>query len=160
MPTVCRNSNGGWYKCGRLYSQAKWISTLHQYEVLLKENGKCSVCQLAKAAYISVHSAARVVNLYKEGRREMPMGQRGRRKKGIGSQKSLNIEHHSFLYDLYKSNPSMPLYGYAEEFYNKYCMKLSNSFVQRWFNEIGPHKGSLCVTSSHPTGRNSTTTLI
>ena len=72
MPTVCRNSNGGWYECGKSYSQAKWVSTLHKYEVLLNRYGKCSIRQLAKEASISVHSAHRVVKLYKEGKHEMP----------------------------------------------------------------------------------------
>ena len=115
MPTVCRNSNGGWYECGRSYSQAKWVSTLHQYDVLLKKHGKCSVCRLATESFISIHSAHCVVKLYKEGKQQMPQCQRGHGRKGIGSKKSFTVKHHAFLYRLYKDNPSMPLYGYAEE---------------------------------------------
>ena len=88
MPTVCRNSNGGWYECGKSYSQAKWISTLHQYEVLLNRYGKCSIRQLAKEASISVYSAHRAVKLYKKGKQEMPQCQKGHGRKGIGSKKS------------------------------------------------------------------------
>ena len=160
MPTVCRNSNGGYYECGRSYSQAKWTSALHQYEVLLKEYGQCSIRRLAKEACISVHSAHRVVKLHREGRQEMPQCQRGDGRKGIGSKKSFTTEHHAFLYDLYRDNPSMPLYGYAEELYNKYKIKVSDSFIRRWFHQIGPHKGTLRVTSSHPTGRYSTQTIM
>ena len=160
LPTVCRNTNGGWYEYGRSYSQAKWLSILHQYEVLLEENGKCSIRQLAKAASISIHSAHRVVNLYKEGRTVMPKRQRGDGKKGIGSKKGLTYDHHTYLYELYKKNPSMPLYGYAEEVFNKYRILLSDSFIKRWFDQIGPYKGSLRVTSSHNTARYADTTII
>ena len=160
MPTVCRNSNGGWYENGRSFTQAKWVATLHQYEVLLIKNGGCSVRQLAKAASISVHSAHRVVKLYEEGKAEMPQCQRGSRKKGIGSKKLLEVQHHLFLYDLYRDNPSMPLYGYAEELYKKYNIKVSDTFIRRWFHEIGPHKGTLRATSSHLTGRYSTSTIM
>ena len=116
MPTVCRNNNGGWYEYGRSYSQAKWRSILHQYEVLLKKNGNCSVRELAKEACISLHSAHRVVKLYREGGSEMPQCRRGHGKKGIGSKKLLEVEHHVFLHALYRTNPSMPLNGYSEEF--------------------------------------------
>ena len=160
MPTVCRNSNGGWYECGRSYSQAKWISTLHQYDALLKKNGKCSVRQLAKEASISIHSAHRVVKLHKEGKQEMPKCQRGHGRKGIGSKKAFTLEHHAFLYQLYRDNPSMPLYGYVEELLKEYSIKVSDSFIKRWFDEIGPHKGTLRVTSSHPSGRYSTQTIM
>ena len=160
MPTVCRNSNGGWYECGKSFSQAKWISTLQQYETLLKDNANCSVRQLAKAASISIYSAHRVVKLYKAGKEWMPQCQRGHGKKGVGSKKLLTYEHHTYLYELYKDNPSMPLYGYAEELYKKYRIKVSDSFMKRWFDEIGPHKGTLRVTSSHPTGRYSESTLM
>ena len=84
MPTVCRNSNGGWYECGKSFSQAKWISTLQQYETLLKDNANCSVRQLAKAASISIYSAHLVVKLYKAGKEWMPQCQRGHGKKGVG----------------------------------------------------------------------------
>ena len=89
----------------------------------------------------------------------MPKRQRGHGRCGIGSKKLLNVEHHTFIYELYKNNPSMPLYGYCEEFYKKYHIKLSDSFVKRWFDCIGPYKGSLRITSSHPTGRYSDATI-
>ena len=88
MPTVCRNTNGGWYECGKSFSQAKWITTLKQYETLLKVNGKCSVRQLAKEASISKYSANRVIQLYKAGKEWMPQCQRGSGKKGVGSKKN------------------------------------------------------------------------
>ena len=90
----------------------------------------------------------------------MPQCRRGHGKKGIGSKKLLEVEHHVFLYELYRNNPSMPLNGYSEEFAKRYNIKLSYGFVKRWFDQIGPHKGTLRVTSSHPTGRYSDSTLM
>ena len=111
IPTVCRNSNGGYYEDGRRFTQAKWVAILHDYDALLKKNGKCTVRMLAKAACISLHSAHRAIKLHGTGLREMPQCQRGHGKVGVGSKKGLQVHHHQFLYDLYLQNPSMPLYG-------------------------------------------------
>ena len=67
--------------------------------------------------------------------------------------KCLNINHHCFIYELYKNNPSMPLSGYCEEFFIRFGIKLSDVFIKRWFDTIGPFKGSLRVTSSHNISR-------
>ena len=130
------------------------------YETLLIEKGKCTVCMLAKKACISLHSARRSINLHQAGMDVMPKCQRGHGKKGVGSKKGFSVEHHAFLYDLYKRNPSMPTYGYCEEFKEKYGHSLSESFITRWFETMGPYKGSLQVTSSHPTGRYSDSTIM
>ena len=54
----------------------------------------------------------------------------------------------------------MPQYGYIEEFSQHFGILLSASFIKRWFESIGPYKGTLRVTSSHPTGRYSTSTIM
>lgn len=159
-PKVCRNSNGGYSEKGMCFTQSKWVGILQQYDALLKTYGKCSVRKLAKEASISLHLANCAINLHKVGLTEMPQCKRGHGKGGIGSKKGLSLEHHQFMYDLYLDNPSMPLYGYHEEFKAKYNITLTNTFVKCWFDVIGPFKGSLRVTSSHPTGRYSDTTLM
>ena len=63
------------------------------------------------------------------------------------------MEHHLYIYELYKSNPIIPLYGYCEELFNRFGIQVSEAFVKRWFDTIGPHKGSLRVTSHHNIGR-------
>ena len=159
-PKVCRNSNGGYYEEGRSFTQSKWVGILQQYDALLKKYGKCTVRMLAKEACISLHSANRVINLHRAGLTEMPQCKRGHGKFGIGSKKGFSLEHHFFMYDLYLDNPSMPLYGYCEEFQNKYNIILTEVFVKRWFEQVGPFKGSLRVTSTHPTGRYSDATIM
>ena len=69
------------------------------------------------------------------------------------------MKHHVFLYDLYRDNPSMPVDGYVEEFLHWYGICLSKSTVERWFQTIGPFKGTMRVTSRYPSGRDSWTTL-
>ena len=144
----------------RGFTQSKWVSILHDYETLLEKEGKCTVPMLAKAACISLHSAHCAINLHRAGLSVMPKCQRGHGKKGVGSKKGFSVEHHAFLYNLYKTNPSMPMYGYCEEFEQKFDHSLSESFIKRWFESIGPFKGSLRVTSYHPTGRYSISTIM
>ena len=125
QPTVRRNMNGGYYESGSSFTHSKWVSILHDYETLLEKEGKCTVRMLAKAACISLHSAHRAINLHRAGLSVMPKCQRGHGKKGVGSKKGFSVEHHAFLYDLYKRNPSMPTYGYCEEFKEIYGHSLS-----------------------------------
>ena len=66
-PTVRRNMNGGYYETGISFTQSKWVSILHEYETLLENEGKCTVCMLAKAAGISLHSANRAIDLHRAG---------------------------------------------------------------------------------------------
>ena len=47
----------------------------------------------------------------------------------------------------------MPLSGYCEEFFLLFGIKVSDVFMKRWFDTIGPFKGSLRVTSSHNISR-------
>ena len=78
----------------------------------------------------------------------MPVKKRGHNKKGIGTLSNLKIHHHVFLYSLYRSNPAMPLYGYYEELYRNYQIKVSEMFIKRWFDTVGPYKGTLRKTSN------------
>ena len=159
-PTVRRNMNGGYYETGISFTQSKWVSILHEYETLLEKEGKCTVRMLAKAAGISLHSANRAIDLHRAGLEMMPQCQRGHGKKGVGSKKGFKLEHHAFLYELYLGNPSMPQYGYCEEFQHQFGFKISESTIRRWFQSIGPYKGNMRVTSSHPTGRYSDATIV
>ena len=151
--TVCMNSNGGFYESGNSFSQSKWRSILEVYYRLLEKDGKCAVRTLAKEACISRSSAHKIIKLHKAGVTSVPVSKKGHGRKGTGSLYGLRMEHHLYIYQLYKSNPSMPLYGYCEELFNRFGIQVSDSFVKRWFDTIGPHKGSLRVTSHHNIGR-------
>ena len=74
--------------------------------------------------------------------------------------KQLNIDHHTYMYELYKNNPSMPLSGYCEEFFLRFGIQVSDVFIKRWFDTIGQFKGSLRVTSSHNISRYNDANLV
>ena len=153
VKTVCMNSNGGYYEHGTAFTQSKWLSILEVYYRVLETSGNCNVRTLAKEAAISNDSAHRIIKLQREGMHSMPVSKRGHGRTGIGSMKQLSIDHHCFIYELYKNNPSMPLSGYCEEFFLRFGVKLSDAFIKRWFDTIRPYKGSLRVTSSHNISR-------
>ena len=71
--------------------------------------------ELAKAAGISLLSANKaIINI--EVANQLPIKKpSGHQLKGPGSISGLRKEHHSFIYYLYRNNPSLPLYGYCEE---------------------------------------------
>ena len=158
--TVYMNSNGGYYEHGSSFTQSKWRSVLQVYYAILEKNGKCTVRTLAKEAGVSNDSAHRIIKLQKSGMHSMPVSKRGHGKRGIGTMKQLNIEHHTYIYELYKTNPSMPLSGYCEEFYNRFGIQVSDVFIKRWFDTIGRLKGSLRVTSSHNISRYNDANLV
>ena len=90
----------------------------------------------------------------------MPCKKRGHNKVGIGSLVNLKIHHHAFLYSLYKSNPGMPLYGYCEELSNHFNINVSEMFVKRWFDTVGPYKGTLRKTSNFPHHKDSVENIL
>ena len=71
----------------------------------------------------------------------------------------LTHEHHLYIYDLYKKNPSMSLYGYSEELFKEFGILVSDTFIKRWFDTVGPQKGSLRVTSHHNIRRYNTANI-
>ena len=117
VSTVCMNSNGGYYEHGSAFSQSKWRTVLQVYYDILEKTGNCTVRTLAKGAAISNASAHKIIKLQKIGMHSMPVSKRGHGRTGVGSMKHLNMEHHCYIYELYKNNPSMPLSGYCEEFF-------------------------------------------
>ena len=60
------------------------------------------------------------------------------------------IQHHAFLYSLYKQNSALPLYGYCEELYRCHHINVCGMFIKCWFDTVGPYNGSLRKTSNFP----------
>lgn len=154
LPTVLVNKEGKYYDKGKAFTTSKWFSVAQIYYEIIEKEGKCTVRQLAKAAGISLSSANKaIINI--EVANQLPLKKTsGHQLKGPGSISGLQKEHHSFIYYLYRNNPSLPLYGYCEELEIAYGIKLSEQTLMRWFKEIGPFKGTLRKTSTRPTGRN------
>ena len=159
QPTLSINSNGGYFECGTAFLQSKWKSILDTYYRLLEKDGKCSIRTLAKEALISTSSAQKIIKLQQIGMNSVPVSKKGHGRSGTGSLLGLTIEHHLYIYELYKMNPSMPLYGYSEELWKEFGIQVSDAFIKKWFDTVGPKKGSLRVTSHHNIGRYSMTNL-
>ena len=154
LPTVLVNKEGKYYDKGKAFTTSKWFTVAQVYHEIIEKEGKCTVRKLAKAAGISISSANKaIINI--EVNHHLPVKkQRGHQLKGPGSISGLEREHHSFIYYLYRNNPSLPLYGYCEELEYAYGIKISEQTLMRWFKKIGPFKGTLRKTSTRPTGRN------
>ena len=146
--TVYMNNNGGYYENGSSISQSKWRSVLEVYYSILEKIRKMHCADPSKEAGVSNDSAHRIIKLQKSGMHSMPVSKRGHEKRGIGTMKQFNMDHHTYIYELYKNNPSMPLSGYCEEFFLRFGIQVSDVFIKRWFDMIGQFTGSLRVTSS------------
>ena len=90
----------------------------------------------------------------------MPGKKRGHNKVGIGTMKCLKLHHHAFLYSVYKSNPAMPLYGYCEEMQRHFNINVSECFMKKWFDTVGPYKGTLRKTSAFPHKKDSVQNIL
>ena len=161
MPVISEikeNENGGFYEQGKPFDKAKWVSIFNIYEKELEAYGKCTIRRLAERASISNNSARKMIDYYKSGIVVPYLKPRGHSLRGVGALLGWEMRHHEYLYTLYRDNPSMPVDGYVEEFYNWCGICLSKSTVERWFQTIGPFKGTMRVTSRYPSARDSWTT--
>ena len=147
---VLRNQYGGLYQEGKAFTATEWTRIMDIYCSTRQIHGKCTVRTLAKKAKVSKHSAQKCIKLFERGMSTMPVKKRGHNKSGIGSLSGFKIHHHAFLYSLYKQNPALPLYGYCEELLRHHHINVSEMFVKRWFDTVGPYKGSLRKTSNFP----------
>lgn len=158
--TVLPNQYGGFYEVGKAFTDSRWSSIVKTYTTICQNTGSCSVRTLAKEAKCSKDSAHKAIVLCKRGMSKMPRRKRGHNKVGIGTLVGLKIQHHAFLYSLYKSNPAMPLYGYCKEMERHFNMVVSEMFIQRWFYTVGPYKGTLRKTSAFPKAKHSVENIL
>ena len=139
-PTVSTNSNGGYYECGTAFSQSKWKSILDTYYHLLEKHGKCSIRTLVKEALISTSSAQKIIKLQQIGMNSVPVSKKVHDESGTGSLLGLTVEYHLYMYELYKMNPSILLYGCSKELFKEFGIQVSDVFIKRWFDTVGPKK--------------------
>ena len=158
--TVLRNQYGGLYQEGKAFTASEWHAILDKYLTTCQIYGKCSVRTLAKKAKVSKHSAHKCIKMFEEGMNSMPVKKRGHNKKGIGMLSGFKLQHHAFLYSLYKKNPGLPLYGYCEELERYHHISVSEMFIKRWFDAVGPYKGSLRKTSNFPHKKDAVENLV
>ena len=156
---ILHNSEGGMYQHGIPFSSTEWARVSRRYEHEIQSHGSCSVRRLVHLTGISVGSARKSIKAYHDGYDVPIVSPRGHRSAGVGSLIGLSEEHHAFLYDLYKANPARPLIGYEQEMYSKYGFVVGYDLIYRWFNCVGPFRGSLRVTNAFPPDRESLTAV-
>ena len=145
-----RNSNTGLHRKGKAFTLDRWLEIMEVYESELHQgsDNNCTPKNLAKLCKISLPSAKKAINFYTKG--DITIKKRGHGRKGIGSIKELTMQHHLFIYDMYRKNRRLPSEAYIFEFQAAFHIKLSSSFITRWFHTIGPFKGTMRVTSKFP----------
>ena len=153
---VCINENGGYYSFGCSFPEEKWIEILDIYWRLIFENdgGDVSPTMLSAAAKISWGSADKAI-IYGQIGLIPTVYKKGHGKKGVGSLLQFEMAHHLYIYELYLRNPSRPLKSYCMKLEGKYGLSVCESTIQKWFHSIGPFKGTMCLTSRYPPGKNS-----
>jgi len=149
------NNNNGLHCNGKAFTVKKWLDFMEVYETeLLANNNKCTPKKLAECCKISLSSAKKAIAFYDNG--EVTIKKKGHRRKGVGSLKELTMQHHLFIYEMYLKNRRLPAEAYIFEFHAAFGIKLSSSFMSRWFHTIGPFKGTMRVTSKFPPAKYST----
>ena len=151
-PVHC-NTNGGFYSNGRRFDDLKWAEIMSVVDALKLQNNKCTVRQLAKEAKVSRGMAHKAIQYHNEGLRHPP--QRETEEKVVGSRLGLELEHHIFIYDLYRTNPKRPREEYCKCMKDRYGMICSPSFITNWFKNVGPYKGTMRIASKFPNARGS-----
>jgi len=148
MSSVNVNANGGFYMNGQGFDDAKYATLISRYQSIMDQEGECSIRKLALDMQVSRETARKAVILSNEG--PYLSKSRGRPKGGIGSSFDMTADHHMFIYRLYLELPSRPLEDYCLLFYQATGISVSNMFISRWFNSIGPFKGRMRLTSLFP----------
>ena len=141
------NSQGEYFEKGKAFGRAKWSEVIDFYQTEVKIAGKCSPRRLSQLARIGRKSADKAISYHHQG--FIPSIQK-QTVRGVGSLKRMKMKHHAYIYTLYLSNPALPNYGYCEEMGKKFGLKLSPTFITRWFKTIGPFKGTFRKTSKFP----------
>ena len=151
---VQRNSNGGFCTHGEAFSKAKWMEIIEIYVDTItdsEDDSPCSTSKLSRLARVSWKSAEKAI-LYYEAGVILDTGKRGHHRSGIGSlmKSRFDVQHHAYIYKLYRRNPARPISSYVSKLKKKYDIKVSDSFISRWFKTIGTFKGTMRATSKFP----------
>ena len=144
---VDKNKRGGYFEHGKPFGEAKWTEIIASYQTEFDSAGKCSINCLVELTKIGYQSAVKAITFHCNGYSFAAMKSILR---GVGSLKRFKMKHHVFIYALYLSNPSLPSYGYCVELEKCFVIKVSLSFMNRWYKSIGQFKGNYRKTSRFP----------
>ena len=143
------NKHGSLYEPGRPFGRLKWFEVLEHYYEMLQTRAEVSIRQLAVSARISFRSARKAKEMARLG--YVWLIEQGHGRVGPGSRSGLStMAHHAHMYNLYCRNPKLPSDGYIFFMFRKFGCLLSRTTITRWFQTIGPFKGTMRFTSKFP----------
>ena len=114
-----------------MYTRIMWISIVNEYEKQLQTHGSCSACQLSKKFSISQDFAIKVISFYMTGVGAPCLKGQGHGYIVINVLYGMQINHHTFIYELYLDSSILPLLGYVEELERHFGLSISYSIMQR-----------------------------
>lgn len=147
------NQEGGLYQQGIPFDKAKWMSIIIKYRAIVESEGSCSERRLMKEAQISKGTASKAIHLAHQGLQEP--APRGHGRRGVGVLIGTEPFHDAFIYRLYRENPMRPIDDYVVKLNEEFNLRVSRSFISRWFKEIGSFKGTMRKTSVFPPQKHS-----
>ena len=118
------NNNGGFYTHREAFLKAKWMEIIEIYvdTITDSEDGSpCSTSELSSLAPVSWNSAEKAI-LYYEAGVILDTGKRGHHRSGIGSlmKSRFDVQHHAYIYKLYRMNPARPISSYVSKLKKEY----------------------------------------
>ena len=119
-----RNNNGGFYTNGEPFSKAKWMEIIKIYVHTIidsEDDSPCSTSKLSRLSRVSWNSAEKAI-LYYEAGVILDTGKRGHHRSGIGPLMKLrfDVQHHAYIYKLYRMNPARPISSYVSKLKKEY----------------------------------------
>ena len=144
---VVLDKRGNFYVRGKPHSKARMMELAAAYESYITNNQNSNINQFKNAENITYHTAKKAAQFYETG--ELLHGKPGGTS-GIGSRSKFKLRHHMYIYNLYLKQPDRPADSYIDKLIRRYNIRVSRSFISRWFRNIGPFKGTMRRTSKFP----------
>jgi len=140
--TMRPNRFGSYYCPGSAYSPQRIAECCDIYLNFQQNHGRCpTILEYMSVAKIGSKDLARkLINKVKYGI-DIPVVERGHRKKGVFSLKNAPVELELELYALYLDWPSRPVRSYIAHFKQKYNYSISFGTIVAWFKRNNKHKG-------------------
>ena len=147
------NRNTGVYHPGKALTEVDWVNIYLLYldiiDVIADDTMKCPSRLLGKCTLKSHKTCTKAIMYFEMGMISSA-ARRGNMRRGVGSMKDLSGAHHIFIYRCYLRHPERSRASYVIKFYTEFNIELSEMFITQWFNNIGPFKGNVCLTSRFP----------
>ena len=146
------NRNGGVYSNGRPLPEERYLLIVEKYLDLLIESdtGRVTIDQVARASNVGWHTANKTINRFISGRDVLGTSSQIIRPIGPGSKLGLTYEHETYILSLLFENPFRRNQDYVDRLFERYGLRVSSSFVTRWFQRRFKRKGRMTAPELVP----------